>query len=73
MYYTQTYPHIHTRYTFEEVNLLFAMVTRCRNSEGCIHVVWNLLKAHRDVTWVVVIQNIILKAPVLTALLGPNP
>lgn len=56
--------------TFEEVDLLFAMVTGCWYGEGSVDVSWNLLKPYRDVPRVIGIQNIVLKTPILISLRG---
>lgn len=72
LYVSEGKDNAHTL-TFEKVDLLFAMVTWCWYGKSCVNVVRNLLEAHRDVPRVVVIQNIILKAPVLIPLRGYNP
>lgn len=55
--------------TFEEVHLLFAMVTVGWHGKGGIYVVWNLSKAHSNVSGIVLIQYAIIKPPVLISLL----
>lgn len=56
--------------TLKEVDPLPATVAMSRESQGCIHVVWNALEAFRDVAGEIGVQDTILKAPVLITLRG---
>lgn len=63
------YVDIHINTTFEEVDHFFSMVTCSRESKRCIHVIRNLVEAHADVSRVVIVQDTVVKPPVLVSLL----
>lgn len=55
--------------TFEEVNLLSSIVTRSRQSKRRIHVIRNFVKAHADISGIVIIQHAVIKPPVFVSLM----
>lgn len=55
--------------TFEKVHLLSSIVTRSRQRKRRIHIIRNFVKAHADVSRVVVVQHAIIKPPVLVPLM----
>lgn len=55
-------------FTFKEIDLLFAVVTGSGQSEGCVHMIRNLVKAHADISRVVIVQHAVIKPPVLVSL-----
>lgn len=54
--------------TFEKVDLLLPVVSRGRQCKSCIHVIRNVVEAHGDISRVVIIQNAVVKPPVLASL-----
>lgn len=55
--------------TFEEIHLLFSTVTRSRQSKRRIHVIGDFVKAHADISGIVLIQHAVIKPPVLVSLM----
>lgn len=55
-------------YTFKKIDLLFPIVSGSRQGKCCIHVIRNVLEAHTDLSRVVIIQDAIVKPPVLASL-----
>lgn len=54
--------------TLEEVDPLSAAEAVGREGKGCIHIIWDAIKAFSDVARIVRVQDSILEAPVLTTL-----
>lgn len=54
--------------TFEKIDLLFSVVSWCRQSKRCIHMIRNFVKTHTDIPRVVIVQHTIVKPPVFASL-----
>lgn len=54
--------------TFEEIDLLLSIVTRSRQSKRCVHMIGNFVKAHADISRIVLIHHTVIKPPVLISL-----
>lgn len=60
-------------HTFKKIDSLFPMVTRGRKSKRCVHMIRDFVKAHADVTRIVLIQFAVIEPPVLVSLLKLFP
>lgn len=54
--------------TFEKVRFLFATVTWCWYGKRSLNAIWYAIEADWNVSWIVRIQDVTIKPPVLVSL-----
>lgn len=54
--------------TFKKIDLLPSVVSGSRQSECCVDVIGDGVKAHADVSRVIIVQHPVVKPPVLASL-----